>query len=216
MSLTRAELLEVAHVAYHNIVETGIGPALAAAGYTEERRQAGLQQAAALQAKWEEQQTAKGQQRALTQQIQETVTARRQEFSALRRAVRTTDRLTGSDFYTRLNLKGNFPQTYSAIVAIAKMIYNAVLANQDMRQALGGLGYTQTRLAELLQGVADLEELNRQQEKTKGDYQQLTQEVQVLEKAVQDDLTTLKAVVKTVFPGEAEGQVIESLRLGKA
>ncbi len=213
MSLNRAELLQVAHVAYHNIVETGIGPELAAAGYDEERRQVALQQLAALQAKWEAQQTAKGQQLALTQRILESVAARRQEFNALKQAVRTADRLAGSDFYTRLNLKGNSPQSHGSIVAAARMVYNTILANADMLQALGGMGYTQIRLGELLQGVADLEALDCQQEKAKGDYQRLTQEVQVLEKAVRDDLAVLKAVVKTVFVGEAERQVLDSLRL---
>lgn len=213
MSLNRAELLQVAHVAYHNIIQTGIGPKLAEANYDEDRRLASLQRATALQTKWEAQQVAKGLQLALTQRITESVAVCRQEFIAFKQAVRTVDRLAGTDFYTRLNLKGNSPQSQSSLVAIARMVYNTVLANADMLQALSGLGYTQIRLGELLQGLADLEALDCQQEKAKGDYQGLTQEVLALEKAVRDDLAVLKAVVKTVFTGEEERQVLESLRL---
>jgi len=216
MSLTRAELLEVANVAYHNIVTTGIGQALAEADYTEERRLAGLQRAAALQAKRTEQQDAKGRQFVLTRQVKDALTACRSEMTALKQAVRTADRLAGSDLYTRLNLAGQTPRNYSGFVAFAKAVYEAIQADSGMLQALGGLGYTPTRLAELVQGIADLEALNRQQEMAKGDYQRLTQELQALEKAVRDDLMTLKAVVKTVFSGEAESQVLESLRLGRA
>lgn len=215
MTLKRAELLEVADVAYHNIVETGIGPALAAAGYTEERRQAGLQQAAALQARWEEQQATKGKQLALTQQVLATLDARRRELIALKQAVRAADYLTGGDLYTRLNLKGLLSKDYSGFVAMAQTVYGDLLADDAMLQVIAGLGYTRARLVELLQGISDLEALNRQQEKAKGDYRRLTQEVQALAEAVWDDLRALKAVVKTLFAGEAAQQVITSLRLEK-
>jgi hypothetical protein len=215
VTLKRAELLEVADVAYHNIVETGIGPALAAAGYTEERRQAGLQQAAALQARWEEQQATKGKQLALTQQVLATLDARRRELIALKQAVRAADYLTGGDLYTRLNLKGLLSKDYSGFVAMAQTVYGDLLADDAMLQVIAGLGYTRARLVELLQGISDLEALNRQQEKAKGDYRRLTQEVQALAEAVWDDLRALKAVVKTLFAGEAAQQVITSLRLEK-
>jgi hypothetical protein len=142
MTLTRAELLEVADVAYRNIVETGIGQALADADYTEERRQAGLQRAAALQTKRTEQQDAKGQQLVLTRQVKEALAARRSEITALKQAARAADRLAGSDLYTRLNLAGQTPQNYSSFVAFAKAVYEAIQADSSLLQALGGLGYT--------------------------------------------------------------------------
>jgi hypothetical protein len=49
--------------------------------------------------------------------------------------------------------------------------------------------------------------------KAKGDYQRLTDEVVALEKAVYDDLMTLKSIVRTAFPGETADSVLESLRL---
>jgi hypothetical protein len=215
VTLKRAELLEVADVAYHNVVETGIGPALAAAGYTEERRQAGLQQAAALQAGWEELHAARGRQFALTQQVLTALTARRRELIALKQAVRAADYLTGSDLYTRLNLKGHVAKSYSGFVAVAQTVYGALLADDAMLQAIAGFGYTRARVAGLVQGISDLEALNRQQEKAKGDYRRLTQEVQALVEVVWDDLRALKAVVKTLFADEAAQQVITSLRLKK-
>ncbi len=213
MSLSRSELLEVADVAYRNIVETGIGQALADAGYTEERRLAALQQVAALQVKREEQQAARGQRQAFTQQLQEALEARRGELTAFRQAVRAADRLGSAKLYTRLNLKGSPPRSYGGFVAQAKTIYYIVQNDSDMLQAVSSLGYTSVRLGELLQALADLEALNRQQEKAKGDYLRLTQEVEALEKTIQDDLTTLKAIIRVVFVGETAEGVLESLRL---
>jgi hypothetical protein len=142
------------------------------------------------------------------------MTACRKELTAFKQAVRAADRLTGGDLYTRFNLKGQVPQSYSGFVTHAKTIYSIAQSDTDALQTLGGLGYTQARFDELLQALADLETINSQQEKAKGDYQRLTQEVEALEKAVYDDLMTLKAVVRTVFPGEAADSVLESLRLG--
>jgi hypothetical protein len=215
VTLKRTELLQIADVAYHNIVEIGIGPALAAASYNEARRLASLQRAAALQAKWEEQQAARGRQLALTKQVLAALAARRREMIALKQAVRAADYLTSSDLYTRLNLKGSLNKGYSGFVAVAQAVYGALLADDAMLQAIAGLGYTRARVVELLQGIADLEALNRQQEKAKGDYRRLTQEVQALAEAVWDDLRALKAVVKTLFAGEAAQQVMTSLQLKK-
>jgi len=213
MSFSRSELLEVADVAYRNIVLLGIGEALANAGYPDERRLAYLQRVATLQTKREEQQAARGRRQALTQQLQETLEARRKELTAFKQAVRAADRLNGTNLYTRLNLKGSPPRTYSGFVAQAKTIYYIVRNDSDMLQALSSFGYTSARLDELLQALADLEALNREQEKAKGDYLRLTQEVEALEKEIRDDLMTLKAIIRVVFPGETAEGVLESLRL---
>lgn len=213
MTFSRAELLEVANVAYRNIVEIGIGPALAAANFTEERRLADIQQAAALQFKREEQQAARGQRQLITQQVTEALEVCRKDLVAFKQAVRTADRLTGGGLYTRLGLKGQIPRSYSGFVAYARTIYNVVQTDSDAMLTLEGLGYSQVRFNELLQSLVDLEMLNCDQEKAKGDYQRLTDEVLALEKAVYDELMTLKSIVRTVFPGEAADSVLESLRL---
>ncbi len=213
MALTRDDLLQVAAVAYHNVVEAGIGEALAAAGYSEERRQAALQQAAAPRARREAQQMARGRQMALTQQVRRTLAARRQEFLAVKQAVRAADCLAGSDWYVRLSLKGKVSRNYRGFVAFARMVYHMILADEGMLQALDGLGYPRERLEGLAAGIFDLEELNRQQEMAKGDYRRCTQQVQTLEEAVRDDLRALKALVKVVFAGEAGRHLLNSLQL---
>ena len=122
----------------------------------------------------------------------------------------------GANLYTRLNLKGRTPASYTHFCPRAQTVYQAILDDAEILQAMSQVGYDQERVTTLLQNIADLEELNRRQEEAKGNTQQLTQEAETLEKVVRADLRTLKAVVKLAFTGKAQQQVLESLRLGKA
>jgi len=215
MSLNRAELLQAAAVAYRNIVEMGLGNALATANYSEERRQQGLLRVTDLQTKLEAQQETKGTQLTLTRQIAVALSAGREDFKGLKQAVRTADRLDSADYYTQLNLKGRTPTSYSGFVALAKTVYANLLAAPEIIAALG-TAYTQETITQRAEAITDLETLNSQQEQAKGEYQGFTRQVEALEKAVTADLKTLKAVVRTVYPDPAEqGQILRALQLEK-
>jgi len=216
MTLQRAELLEAANVAYNNIIAIGVGEPLATAGFGEEKRQEGLQLAAGLQAKLDQQQAAKGHQIELTQEIQVALSTCQRDMTALKRAIRTADRIGDSALYTRLNLKGRQPKSYSGFVTFAKTTYNSILADEEILQAISGLNYPQERITALLQGISNLEALNLQQEQAKGTYRGLTQEIKAPEKALRDNLKILQAIVNTIFSGEELERVIKSLQLAQA
>jgi len=216
MALTRDELLDTAGVTYTNAAEPGIGGRIAPAGFDEQWRLAGLERTTSLQTKITQQQNAKGEQHNLTQILQDAQAVRRGELIELKQAVRTADTISPpaeGSYYTRLNLKGATPRGHASLVAFARTVYSAILEQPDLLQAISGLGYTQEQIEALLQGIAGLETLNARQEKAKGDYQALTQEVKALEKALWADLSALKKVIKALFSGEEESQVLATLQL---
>jgi len=218
MKLARDELLQVGTTAYGNIVELGIGGELAPAGYPEERRLAGLQLVAGIQDKLLRRQNAQGEQYNITQTLNLALADGRQEMIGFKEIVRTADAIAPpaeGSYYTQLGLKGKTPTSLAGLATLARTVYSAVLDMEDLLPAISGFGYTQERVNQLLQSIDDLEELNGRQEKAKADSQALTGEIQVLEEALWDDLGLLKRIVRALYSGEREEQVLDALQLGR-